>query len=513
MSGQDEKLLVDIVKDKLLSVIQPQILQLTNLYLVQLVNTGDRVKDGCLIVVFNALVALCMSSLYFAWTHVYNLSRPKPPTKLDVMEIMKSVKLENIKNYTHKVKFFNQGCIYNYRNIARYVLEFKIVDEFYSKSHIYYTSDWVQNRDESGNLIMSDPIKNITYNYDDNADIIIPVHQYMDEKTMKPKYVFFYNCCLVSETFTGLKEFLDQYFIYVNKVILKNRTDNKDTKQIYYDLITNNTDVLYEIRGDISQNITFENIHFDKKPELLEWVNKFKDGKMYPKGLCMSNKLGILLYGPPGTGKTGCISALANYLKRDIVMINSLNLCDVSKTKLSQRIRDDRRRYIFVFDEFDYLLSDKSSKKNSMAEYRDMLLYADADERKQIMEEIKKGPSNKDGPVDQAFLLKMLDGVGENDGRIIIATTNYPEKINPLFLRPGRFDVKLELGYCTYDMFVNICLVKFEDIKNPEYKERIEAILTKNITPLILINTIVIHSSVEELLEKLEQDQEKPDQN
>ena len=69
-----------------------------------------------------------------------------------------------------------------------------------------------------------------------------------------------------------------------------------------------------------------DKIYFDEKSHILEWLDKFQQKTMYPKSLCMTNKLGILLYGPAGTGKTGCISAIANKLHRDILIINSLNL-------------------------------------------------------------------------------------------------------------------------------------------------------------------------------------------
>lgn len=512
MSAQEDKLLVDIVKDKLLSVIQPQILQLTNIYLVQLVNTGDRVKDGCLIVVLNALIALCMSALYFIWTFIYNLCKSKQDVQMNVVEIMKNIKVDDINKFIHRSDIKYPIL---FETINEYLIEEKIIDDFYSNKNIQYYTVTEYQSDEYGNT--SNTLINRTKTYIHPCSenhVIIPVYRYMLKNSSTYKYVFYRDGELLSETYTGLSEITDILIKYAcNKMHISCSKKNK--QYLFYELQQRNDDICVKRKGNILKDCVFDSIHFEKKTELLEWVNKFKENRMYPKGLSMSNKLGILLHGPPGTGKTGCISALANYLGRNILMINSLNLCDTSKDKLDDFIRANRKEYIYVFDEFDYLLSDKSPKKNSkMAEYRDMLLYADADERKQIMEEMKKGPNNNFGPVDQAFLLKMLDGVGENDGRIIIATTNYPEKINPLFLRPGRFDVKLELGYCTYEMFVNICLVKFEDIKNPEYKERIEKILLKNITPLILINTLVIQPSIEELFEKLEQqEQEKSDQN
>jgi SpoVK/Ycf46/Vps4 family AAA+-type ATPase len=46
--------------------------------------------------------------------------------------------------------------------------------------------------------------------------------------------------------------------------------------------------------------------------------------------------------------------------------------------------------------------------------------------------------------------LSCLDGHIISEGNIIIMTTNHVELIDPACIRPGRMDVHLELGYCTY---------------------------------------------------------------
>jgi len=45
--------------------------------------------------------------------------------------------------------------------------------------------------------------------------------------------------------------------------------------------------------------------------------------------------------------------------------------------------------------------------------------------------------------------LNVLDGILEIDGRMLIITTNYPEKIDEALLRPGRIDIKIELKEAT----------------------------------------------------------------
>ena len=43
-------------------------------------------------------------------------------------------------------------------------------------------------------------------------------------------------------------------------------------------------------------------------------------------------------------------------------------------------------------------------------------------------------------------LLTELDGIGELRGVVTLATTNRPDILDPALLRPGRFDIKIEVG-------------------------------------------------------------------
>ena len=55
----------------------------------------------------------------------------------------------------------------------------------------------------------------------------------------------------------------------------------------------------------------------------------------------------------------------------------------------------------------------------------------------------------------------VFDGLLEMPGRIIIITTNHPEKIDKALLRPGRIDRKIEFKKCTsnnYSLFVQLVI-------------------------------------------------------
>jgi chaperone BCS1 len=51
-----------------------------------------------------------------------------------------------------------------------------------------------------------------------------------------------------------------------------------------------------------------------------------------------------------------------------------------------------------------------------------------------------------DDELNLAGLLNVLDGVVDTPGRIVIMTTNHPEKLDPALIRPGRVNKKVYLG-------------------------------------------------------------------
>merc|ERR1719510_1437162 len=74
-----------------------------------------------------------------------------------------------------------------------------------------------------------------------------------------------------------------------------------------------------------------------------------------------------------------------------------------------------------------------------------------------------------------ADILEALDGVMEMDGRMLIITTNHPEKLDAALVRPGRIDVQLEYGRCTLDSIIEICDHFFRTLKTNISKD-----VTKN---------------------------------
>lgn len=257
----------------------------------------------------------------------------------------------------------------------------------------------------------------------------------------------------------------------------------------------------------LNMSKTFDRIHCVEKDAIIALLDKFKTNTLYPPELSLDNKLGLILHGPPGTGKTGTCSAIANYLDRDILLVNGLVTGD--RATIIKAIKECQKTHVIVLDEFDYILNKPKDDANSVVvemeiNYTEMLIQATTPEEKEnIRAEIQ---ASKSKVSDEQFLLQLLDSFGDDSDRIIVATTNHIDKINPKYLRPGRFDSICLLSFYNLDIFSKLAVSMYKNINElmQVNETRIAIVLERNITPLILINTLVKTSSFEELLDVLE---------
>lgn len=163
------------------------------------------------------------------------------------------------------------------------------------------------------------------------------------------------------------------------------------------------------------------------KELLLSKITDFTSSTKYDK-LQIPKKLAILLHGIPGSGKSATIFALAHELKRNIFSI------DIT-TITVKHLHDIHENSIVVIEDIERQLN-----------------IMDLDLLKQ-----------KDKMV--RTLMNFLDGYDFPDNIIIILTSNDPELIDKVMLRPGRINLKLEYGYCDKDQFEEIC-AKWPELKN-----------------------------------------------
>ena len=151
----------------------------------------------------------------------------------------------------------------------------------------------------------------------------------------------------------------------------------------------------------------------DMSDFILKDVRKFLDSSAFYKQLGVPYRRGYLLHGPPGCGKTSYVMALAGELRLSISLLNlsNRNLNDESLTSLLNSAHMDT---IVLLEDIDRAFSNECN-------------------------------------VTMSGLLNALDGVGAQEGRLVFMTTNHVEMLDPALIRPGRADVKIEIGLLDVD--------------------------------------------------------------
>ena len=153
--------------------------------------------------------------------------------------------------------------------------------------------------------------------------------------------------------------------------------------------------------------------------EAIEWPLQYPE--LFQKADASPPK-GILLYGPPGTGKTLVAKAVANVSEVNFITIKGPQLISKFIGESEKGIRNIFRKAkqaspcILFFDEIDSIVPKRSGGDTTHVTER----------------------------VISQFLTEM-DGIEELKGVVVLAATNRLDIVDPAVLRPGRFDLLLEL--------------------------------------------------------------------
>ena len=214
---------------------------------------------------------------------------------------------------------------------------------------------------------------------------------------------------------------------------------------------------------------SFNNIFFPEKDKIKDKLDFFSNNKDWYKAHGVPYTAGFLFHGEPGCGKTSTIKAIANYTKRHIVSVPLGEIKTMRELlnifyglKINQKeIPLDKRLYVLEDLDASSLKTVVSNRKrepseeSSEADLHDTYGRGDADSPVtsnmmylllKSQQNSNKGKSSDDTAVSSLCLsdiLELLDGVMELDGRMVIVTTNYPERLDDALIRPGRIDYKV----------------------------------------------------------------------
>lgn len=211
-------------------------------------------------------------------------------------------------------------------------------------------------------------------------------------------------------------------------------------------------------------NKSLRNLYGDSVRMVRKRVKFFLNNKRWYEDKGVPYTLGLLLHGVPGAGKTSTIKSIAKDTNRHILNIKLSanttvsqlnNLFYSSQVHVVQNgvnkvydIPIDKR--IIVLEDIDCLT--------------EVVLQRSEGNTNQHKQEIKQSQTSNLGintgiPMDYntsldnekltlSNILNILDGVLEQPGRILIMTSNHPDKLDKALLRPGRIDIVVHFDFC-----------------------------------------------------------------
>ncbi|KAH7361655.1 P-loop containing nucleoside triphosphate hydrolase protein [Plectosphaerella cucumerina] len=167
-----------------------------------------------------------------------------------------------------------------------------------------------------------------------------------------------------------------------------------------------------------------DTVHFDSnsKQELLADIRNYLDPKTQKRyqSRSMPYRRGYLFYGPPGTGKSSLSVAIAGEFGLDLYEVKIPSVA--TDADLEQMFQEVPPRCVVLLEDIDAVWVDRSKAQ-------------------------QPGQDGSMAPnCTLSGLLNVLDGVGSQEGRIVIMTTNRPEQLDSALVRPGRVDLKVLLG-------------------------------------------------------------------
>ena len=194
-------------------------------------------------------------------------------------------------------------------------------------------------------------------------------------------------------------------------------------------------------------------LEHDQKEQVLADINEYLHpaSPRWYANRGIPYRRGYLFHGPPGTGKTSLSFAIAGVFGLDIYCISLLEPT-LTEEDLGLLFNNLPRRCVVLLEDIDSAglirhdtnepAENPAKEKREKKDENSQISVEIAKAFKSVQEKNDKSKNNNQG-ISLSGLLNAIDGVASHEGRVLVMTTNYPEKLDDALIRPGRVDMKV----------------------------------------------------------------------
>lgn len=217
------------------------------------------------------------------------------------------------------------------------------------------------------------------------------------------------------------------------------------------------THLLYT-KTKFTTNRTFDNVFFEERNQVRNRTKFFLENRAWYDKKGIPYTLGFMFHGSPGCGKTSTVKAVANEGKRHII---NIQLSEIkTKAQLQHLFFNDE---IYVYngtntEKYTIPVSERLYVIEDIDAMGDMVLRREWKKPEPVQPKreedawLERQKETEKEVIDLSFILNLLDGTLESNGRMLMITTNFPERIDRALIRPGRIDMIVHFKKCNREV-------------------------------------------------------------
>ncbi|KAE8257975.1 hypothetical protein A4X13_0g1990 [Tilletia indica] len=231
-------------------------------------------------------------------------------------------------------------------------------------------------------------------------------------------------------------------FVHAREHTSKTRVYVSDPIEREWDLVTTRPKRLFS--SVLLEGRTQEALLQDIRSFLSRRMRQFYAQRGVP------HRRGYLLYGPPGSGKTSSIVAIAGELNLNLYSV-SLAQKGMDERLLLELANNCETPCILLLEDIDAAFTGRTKVgggggggKEEESTAKSIQGQGPAAPPSAAPGTSSSSTVGQENRVTFSALLQLLDGAASSENRIVFATTNHIERLDPALIRPGRIDVRVQ---------------------------------------------------------------------